>query len=102
MAMPLNDSPIIVPPSVRRRAGIKPGERLKFEVGGGVITITAKRESGEVEYTPEQRRKILLGIRKGLAEIEDGQFYSYNSVGEMAADIEAEVRKRKGKNERRR
>jgi bifunctional DNA-binding transcriptional regulator/antitoxin component of YhaV-PrlF toxin-antitoxin module len=99
MSAPLSKmAPIVVPPSVRRRAGIKPGEKLKFEARVGVITITAKRESTEDEYTPAQRRKILRGIRKGLAQIETGQFYGpYNSVDEMAADIEAEIRSRKSK-----
>ena len=88
--------PIIVPPSIQRRAGIKPGEKLKFKAGGGVITITAKRDPDKDEYTPEQRRKIMRGVRKGLAEIEAGQISGpYNSVAEMAADIEAGIRRRR-------
>jgi bifunctional DNA-binding transcriptional regulator/antitoxin component of YhaV-PrlF toxin-antitoxin module len=46
------------PKSVRRRAGIKPGDRLEFKVSGGIINITPKLASADDEYTPMQRRVI--------------------------------------------
>lgn len=98
-----SETSIVVPPSVRRRSGIKPGDKLKFQAIRGVIMITAKPEPVDDEYTPEQRRKVLRAVRQGLAEIKAGQYYRYNSVEEMATHIEAEIRKRKAsKNKRRR
>jgi AbrB family looped-hinge helix DNA binding protein len=49
---------LVVPPSVRRRAGIKPGDRLEFKVSGGIINIIPKLPSADEEYTPAQRRVI--------------------------------------------
>ena len=37
-----NKTSLVVPPSVRRRAGIKPGDRLEFKVSGGIINIIPK------------------------------------------------------------
>jgi len=88
-----NVTPLIVPASIRRKAGFKPGEPLEFRAHGGVITIRPKVEPADDE-TPEQRRKILRGVRKGLKEIQQGKYTLYSSVAEMAADIEAAARKR--------
>src|SRR5712691_8832629 len=52
-----NTTDLVVPKSVRRRAGIKPGDRLEFRVSGGIINIIPKLPSVD-EYTPEQRRVI--------------------------------------------
>ena len=35
-------APLVVPPAVRRRAGLKNGQELEFRVSGGVITILPK------------------------------------------------------------
>ena len=59
---------LVVPPSVRRQAGIKAGDRLEFKVSGGIINIIPELPSADDEYTPEQRRVIdarLKGARKG-------------------------------------
>jgi bifunctional DNA-binding transcriptional regulator/antitoxin component of YhaV-PrlF toxin-antitoxin module len=37
---------------VRRRAGIKTGDRVEFKVSGGVINIVPKLPSADDEYTP--------------------------------------------------
>lgn len=96
MQIPVDErAPIIVPPSIRRRAGIKPGARVRFKTEAGVITITAGRTPAADEETPEQRRRILREIREGITEIERGEYVVYNSVEEMATDIEARARKRK-------
>jgi bifunctional DNA-binding transcriptional regulator/antitoxin component of YhaV-PrlF toxin-antitoxin module len=49
---------LVVPPSVRRRTGIKAGDRLEFKVSGGIINIIPKLPSADDEYTPAQRRVI--------------------------------------------
>ena len=45
-------TPIVVPESMRRRAGIKVGDRLEFRVSGGVINIIPQSQSADDEYTP--------------------------------------------------
>jgi AbrB family looped-hinge helix DNA binding protein len=50
-----NKTDLVVPASVRRRAGIKAGDRLEFKVSGGIINITPKPPAADNEYTPEQR-----------------------------------------------
>ena len=40
---------LVVPPSVRRRAGIKAGDRLEFKVSGGIINIIPKLPSADDE-----------------------------------------------------
>lgn len=66
--------PIVVPPSVRRRAGLKTGDRIEFRVSGRVITIVPQPTGADDEYTPEQRRVIDAGIAKGLEELKKGAF----------------------------
>lgn len=34
---------VVIPPSVRKAAGIKPGQRVKVSASHGVITITPER-----------------------------------------------------------
>ena len=51
-------SPIVVPESLLRRAGIKAGDRLEFRLSGGIINIIPKLPSADDEYTP--RSVVLL------------------------------------------
>jgi AbrB family looped-hinge helix DNA binding protein len=84
-------TPIVVPESLRRRAGIKPGDRLEFKVSGGTINIIAQGPYAEDEYTPAQRRKILAEI----AEAQKGPYYGpFDTADEMIASIKAELKKR--------
>lgn len=62
-------TPLVVPPSVRRRAGFKSGQELEFKVSGGVITIVPKLLSADDEYTPEQRRIIDARLDKADEDI---------------------------------
>jgi AbrB family looped-hinge helix DNA binding protein len=64
---------LVVPPSVRRRAGIKPGDRLEFKASGGIINIIPKLSTADDEYTPEQRRIIDAGIAEGLEDFRKGR-----------------------------
>ena len=52
-----NKTPLVVPPSVRRQAGLK-SEKIEFKVSGGVIGIHPKPLAADDEYTPEQRRIV--------------------------------------------
>jgi AbrB family looped-hinge helix DNA binding protein len=93
------NAPIIVPPSVRRRAGIKPGDTLEFRASGGVITIIAKPDPDDDGYTTAQRRTILADAKAGLKEIEDGKFFGpFETGAQLGAFVEREVRKEEAKN----
>jgi AbrB family looped-hinge helix DNA binding protein len=88
-------TPIVVPLSVRRRAGIKPGDTLEFKASAGVITITPKPEIADDDYTPEQRRKILADLKLAQKDIAEGRFYGpFNTGTEVRDFVEGEIRKR--------
>jgi len=72
---------LVVPPSVRRQAGIKAGDRVEFKVSGGVIAILPKLPTAVDEYTPEQRRMV----NARLDEAEKGPFYGPFTPKEAAA-----------------
>lgn len=54
-----NKVPLVVPPAVRRQAGLRNGDELEFKVSGSEITIRPKvpQTAGD-EYTPGQRRLV--------------------------------------------
>jgi bifunctional DNA-binding transcriptional regulator/antitoxin component of YhaV-PrlF toxin-antitoxin module len=104
MTVTLKDNaPLIVPPSLRRRAGLKPGDKLEFQATRGVITIRAAAQSpDDDECTPEQRRTILADARAGLKEIEEGKFYGpFGSGAELGRFVEGEVRKEEARKRKR-
>ena len=80
-----NTSDLVVPQSVRRRAGIKPGDRLEFKVSPGAITITAARARA---YKPTKAE--LAAIRKGEAEIARGE---YVPLTDLLHDLDRHRRK---------
>jgi bifunctional DNA-binding transcriptional regulator/antitoxin component of YhaV-PrlF toxin-antitoxin module len=89
-------APLIVPPSIRRRAGLRPGDKLEFRASGGLITITAKPESADDEYTPAQRKYIDAELAKGLEDIRQGRMIGpFDSGKEMMASIEGELKRRR-------
>ena len=65
---------ITVPKSIRRKAGIKPGDRFEFSVTGRTISITPKLSPDELQDEREIRDpKIRATIRKGYQEFLDGK-----------------------------
>ena len=83
---------LVVPPSVRRRAGIKAGDRLEFKVSGGIINIIPKLPSADNEYTPAQRRVIDAQL-KGAAK---GPYYGPFETADAAIKfLRTEIRTRK-------
>jgi len=85
---------LVVPESVRRRAGIKAGDRVEFKVSGHVISILPKLPS-EDEYTPAQRRMIDRELAKGLEDVKRGRtFGPFSTADEMIACIKAQLKKR--------
>jgi AbrB family looped-hinge helix DNA binding protein len=62
-------SEIIVPKSIRRKAGIKPGDKVEFSVSGRVISIIPKLTPDEIEGEREMRDpKLRAHIRKSNAD----------------------------------
>ena len=59
---------LVVPASVRRRAGIKAGDQVEFRVSARTITITTKKASN---YRPTKSE--LAAIRKGETELARGE-----------------------------
>ena len=85
---------LIVPPSVRRQAGIKAGDRLEFKVSRGVITIVAKPDSAVGDYSPEQRRVI----DARLAEARKGPYYGpFASADKAISFLAQEIKARRAK-----
>ena len=86
---------LVVPPSVRRRAGIKIGDRLEFRVTRGVITIVPRPPGTGDEYTREQRRMIDREIAKGLEDFKSGRSHGpFDTAGEVVASIKANLKQR--------
>ena len=68
-----NKTPLVVPPSVRRKAGLRSGQEVEFKVTGGVISIRPKLRAAEDEYTPEQRRIVDAELAGGLVDVKAGR-----------------------------
>jgi AbrB family looped-hinge helix DNA binding protein len=65
---------ITVPKSIRRKAGIKPGDQVEFSVSGRVINITRKLSADEIEDEREIRDpKVRAAIRKSSQEFHSGK-----------------------------
>ena len=89
-----NKTGLVVPPSVRRRAGIKNGDQVEFRVSGGVINIIPKPPSAENEYMPAQRRIVDRALAKGLEDIRRGRLQGpFSSHEEFTASLHQEVGK---------
>ena len=83
-------SDLVVPRSVRRRAGLKSGQKVEFKVSGGVMTIIPKLPSADDEYTPEQRRIVNAQLAEGLEDIRKGRVSpKFDTVDEMLASLKA-------------
>ena len=92
-------TPLTVPDQVRRRAGLKSGDKVEFKVSGGVITILPKCPNADDEYTPEQRRVIDAQLAEGLADIKAGRVQGpFPSYKEFIASLHKEAKKLSGKN----
>jgi bifunctional DNA-binding transcriptional regulator/antitoxin component of YhaV-PrlF toxin-antitoxin module len=73
-------TPLVVPVSVRRKAGHQNGEDLEFRA--------------DDEYTPEQRRIIDARLAKADADIKAGRVSkAFRDHGEFVADLHREVAK---------
>jgi bifunctional DNA-binding transcriptional regulator/antitoxin component of YhaV-PrlF toxin-antitoxin module len=79
---------LVVPPNVRRRAGIKPGDRLEFEAARGIITIRKSGPRADDEYTPAQRRVIEARLAEAVKDVRQGRVYGpFSTHEEMMASL---------------
>lgn len=94
-------TPIVVPSSVRRRAGLKSGDRLEFRVTGRVITIHPNAPESDDEYTLAQRKAIDRGIAQSEKDYAQGKSYGpFESHAEFIASLHKEAAKLRGKKKR--
>jgi bifunctional DNA-binding transcriptional regulator/antitoxin component of YhaV-PrlF toxin-antitoxin module len=87
-----NKKQLVVPTSVSRRAGIKPGDRLEFKASGGIINIISILPSADDEYTPTQRQVIDAQLRQAAKGPYYGPFQTADSAIKF---LRHEIRKRK-------
>ena len=65
---------ITVPKSIRRKAGIKPGDRFEFSVSGRVINFISQLSRDELQDEREIRDpKIRAALRQGYQEFLAGK-----------------------------
>lgn len=84
---------IMVPRSIRRKAGIKAGDQFEFSVSGRVITILPKSPADD-EYTPAQRRSVDRAVAQGLDDIKDGRLQGpFSSHKDFIDSLHEEARK---------
>ena len=92
---------LVVPPSIQRKARLKPGDRLEFKAAPGRITIVIKPSVApslaKDEYTPEQRRFIEREIAKGLEDVREGRVYGPFEVEEAITFLHEQIRARKAR-----
>ena len=89
-----NKTPLVVPPAVRRRAGLKSGQEIELKVSGGVISIRRKLPSADDEYTPEQRRIVDAQLAEGLADIKTGRVHGpFSTHKEFIASLHKEAKR---------
>jgi len=94
MALTVDNKPIVIPDAVRRKAGLRRGDKVEFKVSGRAITIVAKAPVADDEYTPQQRRAIDLRLRKALAEVKQGRTAGpFNTADEMIASLKQQLAK---------
>jgi bifunctional DNA-binding transcriptional regulator/antitoxin component of YhaV-PrlF toxin-antitoxin module len=89
-----NRTPLVVPPSVRRQAGLKSGQQIEFKVVGGVISIRPKLPTADDEYTPEGRRIVDAQLAEGLADVKAGRVRGpFSTHKEFIASLHKEEKK---------
>jgi bifunctional DNA-binding transcriptional regulator/antitoxin component of YhaV-PrlF toxin-antitoxin module len=89
-----NKTPLVVPPAVRRQAGLKSGQEIEFKVSGGVISISPKLPTADEEYTPEQRRIVDAQLAGGLADVKAGRVHGpFSTHKEFITSLHKEARK---------
>jgi bifunctional DNA-binding transcriptional regulator/antitoxin component of YhaV-PrlF toxin-antitoxin module len=69
-----NKPPVVVPPAVLRRAGLKNGQDLEVKASSGIVTIVPKLSPDELQDEREIRDpKIVAALKKGHQEFRAGK-----------------------------
>jgi len=63
MTVTIQDKPIVIPESVRRKAGLRRGDRVEFKVSGRSITIVPK-EPAEDDLSLERIMHMMEDAKK--------------------------------------
>jgi AbrB family looped-hinge helix DNA binding protein len=87
-----NAADLVVPSSIRRRAGIKAGDKVEFKVSGGIINIIPALPSADKEYTLAQRRVIDARLREAARGPYHGPFETADAAIKF---LHKEMRKRR-------
>ncbi len=83
-----------MPPSIQRKARLKPGDRVEFKAAPGTITIVARPRAADDEYTPEQRRIIDARLAKSDEDIKRGRLYGpFDTHEQFIASLHKEASK---------
>lgn len=100
-------TPLTVPATVQRQAGIKAGDRVQFRASRGVITIlttpppVADQPADNDEYTPEQRRAINAQLAESLEDVRNGRVYGpFATAPELEKSLHRTARKTAAKTRR--
>ncbi len=90
-----NKTPLVVPLSLRRKAGFRSGQELEFSASGGVITLAPKKGKADEEYTPAERRAVDRGIAISEKQYAAGKSYGpFATAAEAIASLNENLRKR--------
>ena len=89
------ETPIVVPEAVRRKAGLRRGERIEFRVSGRVITI--QPEAATDEYTADQRRVIDTRLAEAKQDVQAGRVHGPFTPKQATTFIEGLAKERGGK-----
>jgi|SRR5277367_5406174 len=83
--------PLVVPPSIQKRAGLRREDTLEFHARRGIITITAKTHPAVPEYSPKQRRAIDARLTEAKKTATHGPF----EIAEAVRFLKTELKSRR-------
>ena len=81
--------PLVVPPSIQKRAGLSREDSLEFHARRGIITITAKARPAAPEYSPKQRRAIDARLSAAEKTATHGPFDIAEAVRFLKTELKA-------------
>ena len=82
-----SNNELVVPKSVRRKAGIRTGDKVRYTVSGRVISIVPSDD----DYTPAERRAIAHGIAASEKDYKEGKsFGPFKTHAEFLASLHSE------------
>jgi bifunctional DNA-binding transcriptional regulator/antitoxin component of YhaV-PrlF toxin-antitoxin module len=93
MTLKLEKAPIVIPDSIRRKAGFRRGESVEFRVSGRTITVIPKQTADELDDQRDLRDpKIRAAIKKSNQDFLDGKS---RPADELLAEITKSAKSRK-------